>query len=439
MSDLNDLDERPLGYYRSAWPCECGGPRRQKVVYTPGPGLSRGEGLSSTVRDTGGWPVMFVQREPGELYLQGGARLAPGEFPPALRSQGDSSGWLERVDPATLEPIHRSPNLPSGGWLWCGAVVVHVNGDLYMVNGRHAYRLGPDCSVRAEAILPVDGPYNGLLVLSDGRLVTRNLGFRDDDVASFALLSADDLRIVGEPLLVPERCMGRWSADRTSEGEYVYFTTAREVRRLRYEDGQLTLDDQWRGSYIVTEGQSDGWDTTIGSGSVWMMDMGRPPGWGAPGTASQRAFRFSIADPSDRDVIDTIGVPSAWNPGPPLYDPTRRILVHYDSVNAVVAAHRYRGAGSMEPLWTRELRNFVQMLVWAHTGELVVEDASEPALGLDAAPAELVLLDIESGDERARAPIGMPATFGMFCCPGFDRDVYVAGLPGAVARVFATA
>ena len=51
--------------------------------------------------------------------------------------------------------------------------------------------------------------------------------------------------------------------------------------RLRYADGALSLDEGWGGSYAV-EGadQSAGWDTCLGSGSLWMMDMGRPPNWG---------------------------------------------------------------------------------------------------------------------------------------------------------------
>lgn len=147
---------------------------------------------------------------------------------------------------------------------------------------------------------------------------------------------------------------------------------------------------------------------------------------------------FSIDDPADRDVLDAIGGTDAWNPGPPLYDPIRHVLVHYDSVQAVVVAHRWdAGRRALEELWRKPLRNFVQILCWAETGELVVEDASEPAIDMAAgsASADVVVLDIDTGAELGRAPIGAPATFGMFCCPGFDRDLYVASLPGGVARI----
>lgn len=59
------------------------------------------------------------------------------------------------------------------------------------------------------------------------------------------------------------------------------------------------------------------------------------------------------------------------------------------------------------------------------------------------ASADLVVLDIETGRERGRAPIGMGTTGGMFCCPGFGRDVYVTGRAGGggaqdygIARVY---
>ena len=52
------------GYYPSAWPCECGGPRRQKATAGPGLNLQPSETLqSTTLRIEGRWPVMFVKRD----------------------------------------------------------------------------------------------------------------------------------------------------------------------------------------------------------------------------------------------------------------------------------------------------------------------------------------------------------------------------------------
>jgi hypothetical protein len=279
-----DCRQKSPGYWDSPWPVECGGPRRQKLVGTPGLALRPGEKLASTTRPSGGWPLMFIQREPGQLYLQCGPSLGPRELPPARRQPGDRDcGWLEKVDPITLETLKRSPDLPSGGHLWCGAVVAHENGDIYMVNGRFCHRLTPECDLVVERELPFDGPYNGLLVLSDGNLIMKNLG-DDADPCLFSVLDPETLSPVGEPLVVDEAAMGRISADLTADGsEFIYFTTEHELLRLRYSGGVLSRDTGWGGSYSIEgEDQSAGWDTTIAAGSIWMQDMGRPPGWQLP-------------------------------------------------------------------------------------------------------------------------------------------------------------
>lgn len=63
------------------------------------------------------------------------------------------------------------------------------------------------------------------------------------------------------------------------------------------------------------------------------------------------------------------------DPGPPLYDPERRILVHYDTLGRTVVAHRYQAPGQLELLWKLRMRNSVQMMLYADTGELVLEDS----------------------------------------------------------------
>ena len=343
-------------------------------------------------------------------------------------------GWLERIDPTSLETIARSPALPSGGHLWCGAVVAHENGDLYMVNGRFCHRLNAACEVIAERELPVDGPYNGLLVMSDGHLVMKNLGHRPEEPCHFSVLEPEGLEPTCEAFVLDESCMGRFSADRTDAGEFIYTTSASEVFRLRYEAGRLAIDPSWRASYVVAgEDQADGWDTSIGSDSVWLMDMGRPPMWRGGASAPQRAFRFSLANAAERDVVDVIGRPGPFSPGPPLYDPDRRILVVYDGSNGGVVGLRYEGPGALHEIWRKEFRNNVQMMLHADTGELVVEDARAADAG---GQSEAVVIDVETGEERGRAGIGSVATMGMFLCPGFERDFYVAALPGSIARVF---
>ena len=130
-----------------------------------------------------------------------------------------------------------------------------------------------------------------------------------------------------------------------------------------------------------------------------------------------------------------MGRPNTFSPGPPLYDPERKILVVYDGSNGGVVALRYQSPGQFEPLWRNEFRNNVQMMLYPDTGELVLEEASTTRAQNKISDA--VVVDIESGTEKGRAPTGAAASMGMFLCPGFERDFYVATLPGMIARVFA--
>ena len=152
------------GYWPSEWPVECGGNRRQKARAGS---LDAASGTAEVVtRRNDRWNVMVVERDPGEWFL-GGTMPAFAGPPPY--------GWVERIDPETLEPISSAGELPCGDHVWCGAILAHANGSIHSVNGSYLHRLAPDCSVIAERELPVDRRHNGLLALSDGTLITKDL------------------------------------------------------------------------------------------------------------------------------------------------------------------------------------------------------------------------------------------------------------------------
>jgi len=401
----------------------------QKLTPAPGLGIQPGEHLESTVRHPGEgrWPVMFVRRDDGELFLQGSHHAPPAE------------GWLERVDAVTLEPRAASPMLPSGGHSWCGAVAAHENGDLYMANGRYVHRLDTECNVIAERQLPLDTPYNGLLVLPDGNIVTKNLQREDDLPCTFAVLEPERLEHVGR-LELPEPSMGRFCADRGAGGDLIYVASGDLVHRLRYADGDLAIDAGWRADHAVDGAdQSPAWDPCVGDDDLWLQDMGRPPGWrGLAATAPLRVFRFPLNEPQHRDVMVPFGDPSTFSPGPVLFDPDRRVVVAYDFANGRTGAWRCDRGGSFEHLWTRGLRSANQPFVYRDTRELVTEDA---AAGLDGIfdplvpSGDVVVIDLDTGIEKGRCALGAPAGLGMFFCPGFGRDLYAVSMLGPVARI----
>ena len=249
------------GYWRSAWPMECGGNHRPKTVPTPGPSLGLTDHLLATTRHTGRWPVMFVQRDPGELYLYG----TTGGAEPNV------AGWVERVDPITLEPLATSGDLPAGGHEWCGSVAVHANGDLYVVNGSYVHRLAPDCSVVAELKLPVDHAHNGLLILSDGSIITKDI--RLDATPSTLTVCNANLDVQASVEL-PEPSLGRIAAvvdearpdgspGNGSAVDVIYVPGSTKLFRVTWNGVTLTLDQSWQPTYRKPQAGGMAWDLSL--------------------------------------------------------------------------------------------------------------------------------------------------------------------------------
>src|SRR6478609_7564351 len=143
----------PGAYWPQPWTCEDGGPRRWGCAGVPGLAIGPGEGLRvAAVREAFATDVL-LRREPGELYALRHRIPIRGE------QSGPVAGWVERLDPETLEVTASTPRLPAGSW-WPGGMAAHANGDIHMVLGRWAHRLTPELEVLASHRLPVPGPHN---------------------------------------------------------------------------------------------------------------------------------------------------------------------------------------------------------------------------------------------------------------------------------------
>ena len=433
MTELDTIDRVP-GYYPSRFPAECGGPRRQKAPHTVGLGIQPDETLSVTLRDTGRWNVMFLWRDDDELYLYSTSPVG----------DSDPYGLIERVDPITLEPITASPRLPTGGHIWCGAFIVHANGDLYVVNGRYVHRLAPDLTVLAEHELAVDGAHNTMLVLHDGNLIVKDNRLAGT-VSTWTVLEPECLRLVTS-VAMPEPSMGRVAADRIDDTDVLYAPGDEHLFRYRYHHGVLEPDG-WAARYRDRAGPYGlAWDTCLGSDSVWMHDNGdsfgarhildaHPVGsvahdgtWQTSFTVPNRLHRFSVADADDADVLTPVGTDDGWILAPPVYVQQHRILVTWDSNNGVVVTYRYDGPGQFSELWRRPIRNWWQPLVYPDTNEIVLDDVH---LFDDD---NIVVVDLLTGDEKARTRTGSMFANAMFPCPGAGRDLYYVSNP-CVARI----
>ncbi|MBM3673970.1 MAG: hypothetical protein FJW88_03285 [Actinobacteria bacterium] len=396
----------PVGYYPSPWPGEDGGPRRDQAPHgLPGLTLADGETLQAKCRDAPG-AGMVVLRDPGEVYVQG------------CTFATETTAWVERVDPESLDPVARSPELP-GGPFWPGGIAVHANGDLYVTYGRWCHRLAPDLAVVAARELPQPRPYNSLLVLPSGHLVMKDFVMDGSARSRLVVLEPERLEPVGPEVEVPEGSIARLSAD----GDVVYVVGDHTAFRYRWDAAAATLtrDEGWRVPYRRPD-QSFGWDPVIAGGQVWWMDNGEHVWTGslrgggvAPGAL--HLVRAAVADAADHELVEVSGLPHGVIVNPPLFDPERGIAVAYDSGNGVVAGMRRSEADGLVLLWRRELGQGMHMIRFPDTGEVVAGDHGPEG-------EHVVVLDVETGEVRGRVATGSPIQSVVFPAPGWDRDVY---------------
>ena len=411
------------GYLDSPWPAEDGGPRRlQHPLHGTGLALRPGERLRATTRRTL-LSTMTVLGAPGEVYLLTHS---------ALRSHFGlpTTACVERIDPITLKPLLRSPRLP-GGPMWPGGMALHRNGDLVVVYGRYAHRLNRRCEPLSALRLPVDEPYNSFVVLDNGLIVTKNLS-----ATRRARLTVIEPRFFAPACAdveAPEPSIARLSAS----GNTVYVVGVRSVLRYRWNDAARTLelDPDWRFDYLGDSGQTYGWDLVLDGRDAWFMDNGRHRyrhrmiGAGVSRTAN-RLIRVSLNDAADHQALDVSGLAGGSITNPPLVDVQRRLVVGYDSANAVLQAWRFEAAArALTPVWRKAPFGCAShMILYPDTGELVINDYRRHG-------EEVVVLDVASGEERGRVRTGGLMQGVVFPSPGWGRDFYWSSMD-RLARVY---
>ena len=388
------------------WTHEDGGPRRTQLV--PGAlGIGPADRLEVTTRIA---PVttMAVRGRPGEVLL---LRHTPGE---------PSTALVERIDPISLEPIATSAELPAGP-VWPGGLGATADGGVHVVFGDHAHRLDADLQVVASVRLPRSRPYNSFVVLADGHLVTKDFaGSRpgmpvaagDREASELVVLDPATLAIV-DRLELPEPSIARLSAD----GDDVYVVGDTSLLVVRWDGRRLALDPDRTVRYRTLEGQGYGWDCVIAGGSAWFLDDGEGSdayagtlrGKGVA-TAPLHLVRVGLRDGA-LAMAEVSGLPGGLVANPPVIDVERGIAVGYDSGNAVLVGF---DIATLEPRWRRQQDHGSHLLLYEGSGELVTGDH-----------ADVVVLDVASGDERARVDTGSGMQSVLFPVPGWDRDLYL--------------
>lgn len=420
-----DLGHRGGGYWSSPWPVECGGNRRQK--HTGGRLDAARRSASATTVDNERWNVMMIRRDPGEWYLDGTMPAFVGEPP---------FGWVRRVDPETLEVIADSGPLPCGDHVWCGSIAAHRDGSLIKVNGSYLHRLSADLEVEVEIELPADRAHNGLLLLEDGSIITKDLRLEGGGRSQVTRLDPVTLELLHAPVELPEPSMGRIASDVTADGEAIYVPGSQHLFRLWVEPDGLRLDHEWQPRYRSPD-HGMAWDSCLSGGHAWVMDNGDIEGvrtifsvvpngriesqrsgqlsWQnpAPWIGPQRLLRVDLIT----GAVDA-ALPFANDGGgiiaPPVHVPAAGTIVCWDSINGGLAG---LDDETLETVWQCDVRATMQPVVFEESGEIVINDFVDRS-------DSLVVVDASSGDLLDRVEIGSRLANGMFLSPGDDHDVY---------------
>jgi hypothetical protein len=361
--------------------------------------------------------TMTVLGSPGEVFLLTHS---------ALRSHLglSTTAQVHLIDPVTLKTRSRSPRL-AGGPMWPGGMAVLGNGLVLVVYGRHAHLLNRHCELLHTQQLPVNEPYNSFVVLENGLVVTKNLS--STTPAQLSVLHPNTLAKMAPDTLCAEPAIARLSA----QGNTVYVVGISCVVRYHWIEAQgcLVKDPSWACHYLKDATQSYGWDMVLTAQDAWFMDNGAHNylismlGAGL-NDAPTRLHKVSLSDSSAHQHWEVSGAQGGAITNPPLVDVSRQIVVAFDSANRHLRAWRIVRTTNdalqveLQELW--HLRNFgaaSHMLLFADTGELCVNDYQR-------FKEQVVILDIETGQEKSRIATGGWMQGVVFPSAGWQRDIY---------------
>ena len=394
------------------WSTEDGGPRRLQWVDGARLVIAARETLQVTSRSMM-VVTMVVVASPDDVFV-------------LCHTGGDGAvSWVERVHPETLETLATSEHL-AGGPAWPGGTAVHPNGDIYVVFGNHAHRLNRSLQVVASRELPRVRPYNSFVVLPDGHLVTKDFGGSrpgNEMEEPFAptqlvVLEPTGLNIVAT-LDLPEASIARLSANEND----VYVVGTSSLWRVRW-DGESLHSDGWRAEYRQLQGQTYGWDVVIADTDAWFLDNGESThkfagtlrGVGTA-TAPLHLVRVNLA--SGRVSLHEIcGLAGGVVANPPLVDEQRQMVVGFDSGNGVLAGFSYDET-KVRKVWSVEQNHGSHMLLYPESGEFVSAHYDQ-----ERGVEQVVVRDISTGREIARADTGSPIQSVVFPACGTRRDFY---------------
>jgi len=345
----------------------------------------------------------------------------------------------------------RQLNLTHGSTVnYTGGLLMHENGYVYAVAQSVLYKIHPSSMRVVRSVeLPLIGDtvnnpfwttYNGLQVIASGKLVLKGFHFLADTIVPGWLLLIDpgDLSTdVEQETLVSS---ARLTIEQTADGStWLYHVNATESLRFEITDNAFVLDNAWTRTYRSNDSGS-----TPASSPLLFGDIGQVV------FADNSPFNPTTPIQLYIQPVDTLALPTDLT-GSPAFTPDlagfnffmvagdpfqNQIVVYYDPINNLLAAHDVGADGTLELRWERE-RDIYKVsaspAIAPDRDLLYIDDYRD---GQD----NLVVLKLSTGEELARVALeaSLPTIGTIFL--GMNDDVYIistetGGSDGLLSRV----
>lgn len=376
----------------------------------------------------------------------------------------DPVPYIVKIDVATQEPVWRT-DIPvlEDNFNWVGLVAVHGNGDVYAVHARTLVRLDAATgAIVARADLPPpagsearDTVYNGFTIAPNGLIVGKSYGrpagceesgtdaiincvSEDNPQPPSAIITLDpDTLAVLSAVDLPAVATGRPAVAQYSGETYLYLNGADDVFRLRLSGSELILDEDWRLSGFLADGQS-------GSSSV--VVLGDWVAFQTNGTPARSAMTVHVVSQADDDVSATFDLPppelASFTPSSLTADPVSMAIYAQDGGAGHITRLDFdESAVTLSENWMIQQSTIQHVTLIGPPEErvLVGTDAPESPRGFIMGSydyqEEVVWRSAATGDELARSDALPAMHYGGPVTPGFDGVLFYLGMDGSILEL----
>jgi hypothetical protein len=453
------------GYYDTVWPSEHTDLWRSHAVLSAGlPANVTFEQLSVTTARLN-LPVWGYTRAQHEVFVAGGSPFLLDSFTQAIKTGeplsgaalarsllndlfSDSIPYVAQIDPRSMRV--RQLDLTGGRTVnYTGGLLMHKNGFVYAVSRSILYKVDPSTMRVVRSLsLPLVGEgrivhywttYNGLQVLASGELVLKGFHLLDSpNIPGWLLLvDPDDLTIdVQQSVAVSS---ARLTIQQSADGRsYLYHVNDFDSLRFEITNAGFVLDDAWARSYRTPDSGSTQASSPLLFGHIGQVAFADNTAQGA--TTPIHLYTQAVDTNALPDELTGTPAFSKSLPGYNFFmvagDPfERQLLVYYDPINDLLAAHRVTADGTLEPVWEHDTYKVSASPALVPDRDLLYIDDYRDVKD------HLVILRLSTGLELASIELAatLPTIGTIF--PGMNNDVYIlsseaAGNDGVISRVY---